>query len=117
MLTLPAAIQTILSVRVLYVSRIVKNLTLRGWPSGLGLGLSSSKPLDSESTGFAFWVELVAPGLPSAGYLSYVVCELLHSGRVLPCAPPKGSGCGFPLRMYLTYFHVVLFFCFHELSS
>ncbi|KAG5601947.1 hypothetical protein H5410_033317 [Solanum commersonii] len=37
------------------------------------LEVSSSKPLASESKGFAFWVELVAPGLPSAGYLSYVV--------------------------------------------
>ncbi|WMV25748.1 hypothetical protein MTR67_019133 [Solanum verrucosum] len=36
------------------------------------LEVSSSKPLASESKGFAFWVELVAPGLPSAGYLSYV---------------------------------------------
>ncbi|WMV33447.1 hypothetical protein MTR67_026832 [Solanum verrucosum] len=37
---------------------------------GLGtsmLEVSSSKPLASESKGFAFWVELVAPGLPSAG--------------------------------------------------
>uniref|UniRef100_M1A229 UDP-3-O-[3-hydroxymyristoyl] glucosamine N-acyltransferase n=1 Tax=Solanum tuberosum TaxID=4113 RepID=M1A229_SOLTU len=42
------------------------------------LEVSSSKPLASESKGFAFWVELVAPGLPSAVYLSYVVCELLH---------------------------------------
>ncbi|KAH0764495.1 hypothetical protein KY285_000366 [Solanum tuberosum] len=42
----------------------------------------------SESKGFAFWVELVAPGLPSAGYLSYVVCELLHrSGGFTLCAP------------------------------
>ncbi|KAG5575341.1 hypothetical protein H5410_055475 [Solanum commersonii] len=30
------------------------------------LEVSSSKPLASESKGFAFWVELVAPGLPSA---------------------------------------------------
>ncbi|WMV31780.1 hypothetical protein MTR67_025165 [Solanum verrucosum] len=37
------------------------------------LEVSSSKPLASESKGFAFWVELVAPGLPGAGYLSYVV--------------------------------------------
>ncbi|WMV31567.1 hypothetical protein MTR67_024952, partial [Solanum verrucosum] len=40
------------------------------------LEVSSSKPLASESKGFAFWVELVAPGLPSAGYLSYVVGQL-----------------------------------------
>ncbi|WMV47094.1 hypothetical protein MTR67_040479, partial [Solanum verrucosum] len=52
------------------------------------LEVSSSKPLASESKGFAFWVELVAPGLPSAGYLSYVVCELLHrSGGFTLCAP------------------------------
>ncbi|KAG5580700.1 hypothetical protein H5410_051327 [Solanum commersonii] len=36
------------------------------------LEVSSSKPLASESRGFSFWVELIAPGLPSAGYLSYV---------------------------------------------
>ncbi|WMV36770.1 hypothetical protein MTR67_030155 [Solanum verrucosum] len=48
---------------------------------GLGtsmLEVSSSKSLASESKGFAFWVELFAPGFSSAGYLSYVVCELLH---------------------------------------
>ncbi|WMV29188.1 hypothetical protein MTR67_022573 [Solanum verrucosum] len=43
---------------------------------------------NSESKGFAFWVELVASGLPSADYLSYVVCELLHrSGGFTLCAP------------------------------
>ncbi|KAH0759826.1 hypothetical protein KY290_023319 [Solanum tuberosum] len=53
--------------------------------------VSSLKPLASESKGFAFWVELVAPGLSSAGYLSYVVCELLHrSGDFTLCAP-KGQ--------------------------
>ncbi|KAH0731631.1 hypothetical protein KY289_002819 [Solanum tuberosum] len=61
----------------------------------LGLGtlmleVSSSKPLASESKGFAFWVELVAPGLPSAGYLSYVVCELLHRRRGFTLCAPKG---------------------------
>uniref|UniRef100_A0A0V0H6V0 Putative ovule protein n=1 Tax=Solanum chacoense TaxID=4108 RepID=A0A0V0H6V0_SOLCH len=61
------------------------------------LEVSSSKSLASESEGFAFWDELVAPDLPSAGYLSYVVCELLHRRGVLPCAHPKGSGCWFPL--------------------
>ncbi|KAK4341982.1 hypothetical protein RND71_037798 [Anisodus tanguticus] len=36
-----------------------------------------------DATGdFAFWVELVARGLPSAGYLSCVVCELLHRKRI-----------------------------------
>ncbi|WMV27750.1 hypothetical protein MTR67_021135 [Solanum verrucosum] len=47
---------------------------------GLGtsmLEVSSSKPLASESKGFAFWVELVAPGLPSAGYLSYVAENMI----------------------------------------
>ncbi|WMV19385.1 hypothetical protein MTR67_012770 [Solanum verrucosum] len=45
------------------------------------LEVSSSKPLASESKGFAFWVKLIAPDLPSADYLSYVVCELLHMSR------------------------------------
>ncbi|KAG5608082.1 hypothetical protein H5410_019363 [Solanum commersonii] len=40
--------------------------------------------------GFAFWVELVAPGLPSAGYLSYVVCELLHRSQGFTLCTPKG---------------------------
>uniref|UniRef100_A0A0V0IBH0 Putative ovule protein n=1 Tax=Solanum chacoense TaxID=4108 RepID=A0A0V0IBH0_SOLCH len=57
---------------------------------GLGtfmLEVSSSKPLASESKGFAFWVEIVALDLPSVGYLSYVVCELLHrSGGFTLCA-------------------------------
>ncbi|WMV13680.1 hypothetical protein MTR67_007065 [Solanum verrucosum] len=42
---------------------------------GLGtsmLEVSSSKPLASSSKGFAFWAKLVAPGLPSVDYLSYV---------------------------------------------
>ncbi|KAL3341323.1 hypothetical protein AABB24_025729 [Solanum stoloniferum] len=50
--------------------------------------VSRSKSLASENKGFAFWVEFVTPGLPSAGYLSYVVCELLHrSGSFTLCAP------------------------------
>ncbi|WMV41697.1 hypothetical protein MTR67_035082 [Solanum verrucosum] len=57
------------------------------------LEVSSLKPLAGESKGFAFWVELVAPGLPSAGYLSYVACKLLHRSGVLRRAHPKGSGC------------------------
>ncbi|KAG5591076.1 hypothetical protein H5410_041590 [Solanum commersonii] len=52
------------------------------------LEVSSSKPLASISKGFAFWVELVALGLPSAGYLSYVVCDV--GAGVLSCAHPKG---------------------------
>ncbi|WMV21253.1 hypothetical protein MTR67_014638 [Solanum verrucosum] len=47
------------------------------------LEVSSSKPLASESKGFAFWVELVAPGLPSASYLSYVVLGLKLSQMTL----------------------------------
>lgn len=50
------------------------------------LKVLSLKRFASENKGFAFWVELVAPGLCSAGYLSYVVCELLHRSGVLPCA-------------------------------
>ncbi|KAH0777901.1 hypothetical protein KY290_009312 [Solanum tuberosum] len=67
---------------------------------GLGtsmLEVSSLKSLASESKMFAFWVELVTPGLPSVGYLSYVICELLYRAGVLPCAHPKDSGCRFPL--------------------
>ena len=52
------------------------------------LEVSSSKPLASESKGFAFWVELVVLGLASAGYLSYVVCKLLHRSKTLYA--PKG---------------------------
>uniref|UniRef100_A0A0V0HUR3 Putative ovule protein n=1 Tax=Solanum chacoense TaxID=4108 RepID=A0A0V0HUR3_SOLCH len=65
---------------------------------GLGtsmLEVSSSKSLASESKGFAFWVELVAPGLPSAGYLSYVVCELLHRRRgFYPVRQPERVAAG-----------------------
>ena len=72
---------------------------------GLGtsmLEVSSLKPLVSESKVFAFWVELVAPGLPSAGYHSYVVVSYCIGAGVLPCAHPKGSGCGFLLvKKYL----------------
>ena len=88
-----------LPVRDLYVSRIVKNLILRGDLVVWAWDFQVRNPLTSESTGFAFWVELVAPGLPSAGYLSYVVCELLHRSGVLPCAHSKRSGCGFPLSI------------------
>uniref|UniRef100_A0A0V0GPY3 Putative ovule protein n=1 Tax=Solanum chacoense TaxID=4108 RepID=A0A0V0GPY3_SOLCH len=56
-------------------------VTLRGGHFHVGmLEVSSSKPLASKSKGFAFWVELVALGLPSASYLTCVVCELLHRG-------------------------------------
>ncbi|KAG5599331.1 hypothetical protein H5410_030701 [Solanum commersonii] len=68
---------------------------------GLGtsmLEVSSLKPLDSESKGFAFWVELVALGLTSAGYLTYVVCELLHrSGGFYPVVcTQRVAAAGFP---------------------
>ncbi|KAH0770890.1 hypothetical protein KY290_014871 [Solanum tuberosum] len=46
------------------------------------LEVSSLIPLASESKGFAFWVELVAPGLPSAGYLSYVLMGFGNRGIV-----------------------------------
>ncbi|KAG5629707.1 hypothetical protein H5410_001424 [Solanum commersonii] len=52
--------------------------------------VSSLKPLANESKGFAFWVELVAPGLPSVGYLSYVICELLHKSGGFTLLSPKG---------------------------
>ncbi|KAG5612471.1 hypothetical protein H5410_023752 [Solanum commersonii] len=59
---------------LLLISGLRENENPSMW-FGLGtsmLEVSSSKPLASESKGFAFWVELVAWGLPSAGYLSYV---------------------------------------------
>ncbi|KAH0646965.1 hypothetical protein KY284_034849 [Solanum tuberosum] len=55
------------------------------------LEVSSSKLLASESKRFVFWVKLVAPGLPSVGYLSYVVCELLHRSRCFTLCAPKGQ--------------------------
>lgn len=58
------------------------------------------KPFASESKGFVFWVEFVAPSLPSVGYLSCVVCMFVSYSigvEVLPCVHPKGSGSGFPL--------------------
>ncbi|KAL3337573.1 hypothetical protein AABB24_029953 [Solanum stoloniferum] len=73
------------------------------------LEVSSSKPLACESKRFTFWVELVAPVLPSAGYLSCVVCELLHRSGGFTCAHPKGSGFGFLLsskKILVTWFFV-----------
>lgn len=67
------------------------------------LEVSSLKSLTSEGKGFAFWVELIAPGLPSADYLSYVVCELLHRSGGLPYAHPKGNGCGFSLSLKIIF--------------
>ncbi|KAG5572950.1 hypothetical protein H5410_062716 [Solanum commersonii] len=47
--------------------------------------------------GFAFWIELIAPGLPSAIYLSSVVCELLHrSGGFYPVRTQRVVIAGFP---------------------
>ena len=66
---------------------------------GLGtsmLEVSSSKPLASESKGFVFWVELVAPGLLSAEYLSYVVCKLLHKRGFYPVRSRRVAAAGFP---------------------
>ncbi|KAG5584810.1 hypothetical protein H5410_045244 [Solanum commersonii] len=62
---------------------------------GLGtftLEVSNSKPLTSECMRFSFWVELVASGLPSVGYLSCVGCELLHrrEGFTLCTLPSAG---------------------------
>ena len=76
--------------------------------------VSGSKPLTSESKGFAFWVELVAPGLASVGYLSYVACQLLHMSRGFTLSA-AGSPChkkndGFAISALLsgnsTYFQV-----------
>lgn len=53
------------------------------------LKVLSLKRFASENKGFAFWVELVAPGLCSAGYLSYVVCELLHRNWGFTLCAPK----------------------------
>ena len=63
------------------------------------LEVSSLKPLASGIKRFALCVELIAPGLPSVGYLSYVVCELLHRSGFYPVLTQKGSGCGFPLLL------------------
>ncbi|WMV56082.1 hypothetical protein MTR67_049467 [Solanum verrucosum] len=57
------------------------------------LEVSSSKSLASESKGFAFWVELVAPAClvwvtSPMWFASYCI-----GAGVLPCAHPKGSGC------------------------
>lgn len=43
--------------------------------------------LCQQKQGFAFLVELVAPGLLSAGYFSYVVCELLHRNGIFSGFP------------------------------
>ena len=50
-----------------------------GWPSGLGLGLPCRRsqvrnPFPAKSRGLPFGSSSSHRGLPSAGYLSYVVC-------------------------------------------
>ena len=61
------------------------------------LEVLSFKPLASKSKGLVFWIELVAPGLPGASYLSYVVCELLHrSGGFILCTPKRVAAMSFP---------------------
>ena len=67
-------------------------LILRGglvaWAWDFHVGGLKFETLPAKVRGFAFLFELVAPGLPSAAYLSYVVCELLHkSGGFTLCAP------------------------------
>uniref|UniRef100_A0A0V0HKY3 Putative ovule protein n=1 Tax=Solanum chacoense TaxID=4108 RepID=A0A0V0HKY3_SOLCH len=61
------------------------------------LEVSSSKPLASKSMRFAFWsssshqtclVRVTSP----MWFASYCI-----GARVLPCAHPKGSNCGFSL--------------------
>lgn len=59
------------------------------------LKVSCLKFFASESKEFAFWAELVAPDLPSASYLSHVVCELLHKNESLPCARLNNKARGF----------------------
>ncbi|KAK4379160.1 hypothetical protein RND71_001022 [Anisodus tanguticus] len=51
--------------------------------------VSGSKSPAYNSRGFAFWVELVARGLPSTDYLSCVICELLHRSGFTLCAPER----------------------------
>ena len=69
---------------------------------GLGtsmLEVSSSKPLASESKGFAFWVELVAPGLPGAVTSPMWFASYCIGAGFYPVRTQKGSGCGFPLSL------------------
>ncbi|KAK4360847.1 hypothetical protein RND71_019799 [Anisodus tanguticus] len=54
--------------------------------------VSGLKPPAYDSRGFAFWVELVARGLPSVGYLSCGL-QAITQKRYLSCAHPNGSGC------------------------
>lgn len=61
-----------------------------GWPSGLGLGLPCWGSLPAKARGLSSG--------SSAGYLSGVVCKLLHrSAGFLSCADLKGNNCGFSL--------------------
>ncbi|KAG5587265.1 hypothetical protein H5410_047699 [Solanum commersonii] len=65
--------------------------TLRGgpviWAWDFYVGSQVRNPLPAKAS--AFWVELVAPDLPSAGYLSYVICELLNRSGVFTLCAPK----------------------------
>lgn len=49
--------------------------------------------------GICLWVELIALGLSSVDYFSYVDCEMLHKSWDLPCGHLKGSDCGFLLSL------------------
>ena len=61
------------------------------------LEVSSSKSPASESKGFPFWVELVAPGLPSVVTSPMWFASYCIGAEFLPSAYPKGSSCEFPL--------------------
>lgn len=75
------------------------NLTLRmiqwfGFGASM-LEISSLKPL-GESKDFPFWVELVAPSLPSEVTSPMLFASYCIGAGGLPTLP-KGSGCGFAL--------------------
>ncbi|KAL3326515.1 hypothetical protein AABB24_037270 [Solanum stoloniferum] len=55
--------------------------------------VSSLKFIASKSKEFVFWIELIVPSLPSAGYVSYVVCEQ----GFYPVRIQKIAAMGFPL--------------------
>lgn len=56
--------------------------------------VSSSKFFASENNRFAFWVELVAADLFSAGYFFYMICELFRKSEIFTLCATKDSGCG-----------------------